>query len=64
MHVDADGSRSSSLKENIRQSEPRATCTSAANPHTVNNCGAYPQVALPHDSECPSDVTLERITLL
>ena len=62
MHVDADGSRSSSLKENMLRSEP--TCTSVANPHTVNMAGAYPQVGLPHGSECPSDVTLERITLL
>ena len=41
MHVDADGSRSSSLKENMLRSEP--ACTSVANPHTVNNGGAYPQ---------------------
>ena len=40
---------------------PEPTCTSVANPHTVNNGGAYPQVALPHGSECRCDVTLERI---
>jgi hypothetical protein len=38
MHVDADGNRSSSLKENMLRSEP--TCTSVANPQTVNNGGA------------------------
>ena len=62
VHVDADGSRPSSLKESMLRSE--TDCTSVANPHTVNNGGAYPQVALPHGSECRCDVTLERITLL
>ena len=44
VQIDADGNRPSSYKENMRQSEP--ACTSVASPHTVNNGGAYPKVAL------------------
>jgi len=63
MHVDADGNRSSSLNENMLRSEP--TCTSVANPHTVNTWrGLTPKWGLPHGSECRCGVTLERITLL
>ena len=67
VHVDADGSRPASLKTNVLRSESEPACTSVANLN-LQRYGeygrAYPQVGLPHGSECRCDVTLERITLL
>ena len=59
VHVDADGNRPSSLEESMLRLHERREPS-----YGEHMAGAYPQVGLPHGSECRCDVTLERITLL